>query len=280
MNSTLKLARRAAGAIYRQLNPSPAAAALRRLEEAASSVPRRTPGRIAVLDYDLEYCDLLSFCPQFDEIFVKNGLEFQTSTGSPRILDCGANIGAASLFFKRHYPGARITAFEADPELCAMTKRNLERNGAVDVEVVHAALWTSNGQISFRAEGSDSGMIDGLAGVVDAKTVPVPSLRLRDVIERDRVDLLKLDIEGAEGAVLADCLPVLDRVNAMVIDLHEFDPRDRQSPAVFECLTRAGFVYALDDLLGQPWRPPLASPASPFPGMPLVWTMTVRAWRE
>src|ERR1043166_2883430 len=103
MNSTLKLARRAAGAIYRQLNPSPAVAALHRLEEAASSVPRRTPGRITVLDYDLEYCDLLSFCPQFDEIFVKRGLEFQTQSASPRILDCGAPIGAASLFFKRRY---------------------------------------------------------------------------------------------------------------------------------------------------------------------------------
>jgi hypothetical protein len=123
-------------------------------------------------------------------------------------------------------------------------------------------------------------MIDGLAGVVDARSVSVPSLRMRDVLARERIDLLKLDIEGAEDAVLADCEPVLDRVNAIVMDLHEFDPRDRQSSRVFECLTRAGFVYSVDDLLGQHWRPPLASPRSPFPGTPLVWTMTVRAWRE
>ena len=280
MNSTLKFARRAAGAIYRQINPSPEVAALRRLEAAAGSVPRRTPGRISLLDYDLEYADLLSFCPQFDEIFVKHGLEFQTTSASPRILDCGANIGAASLFFKQRYPAARITAYEADPELAAMTKRNLDRNGAGDIEVVQAALWTSNGHVTFRAEGSDSGMVDGLAGTVDARGVTVPSLRMRDVLEREHIDLLKLDIEGAEGPVLFDCEPVLDRVGAMVIDLHEFDPRDRQSPRVFDCLTRAGFVYALDDLLGQHWRPPLASPRSAFPGTPLVWTMTVRAWRE
>jgi hypothetical protein len=73
---------------------------------------------------------------------------------------------------------------------------------------------------------------------------------------------------------------VLDRVGAIVMDVHEFDPRDRQSPRVFECLSRAGFVYAVNDLVGQPGRAPLASPASPFPGTPLVWTMTVRAWRE
>jgi FkbM family methyltransferase len=280
MSGTLKRARRAAGEIYRQLNPSPEAAALKRLEAAADSAERRTPGRIAVLDYDLEYADLLSFCPQFDAIFIKRELDFQAASSTPRILDCGANIGAASLYFKRHYPGARITAYEADPELYAMTKRNLERNGAAAVEVVHAALWTSTGQVTFRAEGSDSGMIDGLSGAVDAASVSVPSLRMREVLERERIDLLKLDIEGAEGAVLADCEPVLDRVNAIVMDVHEFDPRDRQSPRFFECLSRAGFVYGVDDLVAQRWRSPLASQASPFPGTPLVWTMTVRAWRE
>jgi FkbM family methyltransferase len=279
MNSTLRFARRAAGAIYKQLNPAPEVAAWRRLDAMAGSVPRYTPGSVRVLDYDLEYADLLSLCPQFHEIFVTRVLKFRSAGATPRILDCGANIGAASLFYKREYPGARITAYEADPVLCAMTKRNLERNGAADVEVVHAALWTSNGRVTFRAEGSDSGMIDGLAGAVDAKGVTVPSLRMRDVLERDRIDMLKLDIEGAECAVLEDCEPVLDRVTAIVMDLHEFDPRDRQSPRVFECLTRAGFVYSIDDLLHQHSRQPLGGDDAPFPGMPLVWTMTVRAWR-
>jgi hypothetical protein len=123
-------------------------------------------------------------------------------------------------------------------------------------------------------------MIGGLSGAVDGTSVTVPSVRLREVLERDRIDLLKLDIEGAEGAVLADCAPVLDRVDAIVMDLHEFDPHDRQSPKIFEGLSRAGFVYAADDLVAHGWRQPLASPASPFPGTPLVWSMTVRAWRE
>ncbi len=283
MNPTLKFMRRAAGAIKRQLKPTPEVAAWQHAESVAATVPRRTPGRIALLDYDIEYADLLSFCPQFHEIFVDRGLEFHATTASPRILDCGANIGAASLFFKRQYPNARITAYEADPDLCAMTRRNLERNGASDVDVVHAALWTSTGNVTFLAEGSDSGMIGGLAGAgegLPVKTVTVPSLRLRDVLSEDRVDLLKLDIEGAEGAVLDDCAPVLDRVGAIVMDLHEFDATDRQSPRVFECLSRAGFVYSVDDLLGQHWRPPVAAPDSPFPGVPLVWSMTVRAWRE
>jgi FkbM family methyltransferase len=250
------------------------------LETLSARTPRHTAGRVRVVGLDLEYADLLSFCPQFDEIFVHKGLVFRTPSSSPRILDCGSNIGAASLFFRRQYPGARVTAYEADPDLYAMTKRNLERNGAADVDVVHAALWTSTGTVTFRAEGSDSGMIDGLAGMVDAKAVTVPSLRLRDVLANDRVDLLKLDVEGAELPLLEDCLPVLDRVNAIIMDLHEFDPADRQSARVFDCLTRAGYVYSPDDMLLQHWRPPLSADSSPFPKTPLVWTMTVRAWRQ
>jgi FkbM family methyltransferase len=279
MNATAKLIRRAAGAAYRQLFPSPEMAAWRNADQLAGTIPRHTSGTIRMLDYELRYADLLSFCPQWHDIFVQGALEFRAPSESPRILDCGANVGLASLFFKRRYPAARITAYEADPALFAIAHANLLANGAPDVEIVNAALWTSDGRVIFRAEGTDSGMIDGLAGAVDGSAVEVQSLRLRDILAGGRIDLLKLDIEGAEDAVLADCEPVLDRVDAIVMDLHEFDPSVRQAPRVLELLTRAGFVYAVDEFVPQPWRPPVSSSETPFPGKALVWSMTVRAWR-
>ena len=235
-----------------------------------------------MLDYELQYSDLLSFCPQWHDIFIDGALEFNSESAAPRILDCGGNVGLASLFFKRRFPHARITAYEADPALFAMLKGNLAANRASDVEAVHAALWTTNGRVTFRAEGSDSGMISTLAGAINATAVDVPSLRLHDIIAAEtngRIDLLKLDIEGAEDAVLSDCEPVLGRIGAIVMDLHEFAPADRQAPRVLELLTRNGFTYAVDEFVPQPWRPPVAPPAAPFPGKALVWTMTVRAWR-
>jgi FkbM family methyltransferase len=277
--SATKLIRRAAGAAYRQFFPTPEIAAWRHADQMAGTIPRHTAGSIRMLDYELQYTDLLSFCPQWHDIFVQGALEFQAPSASPRILDCGANIGLASLFFKRRYPAARITAYEADPSLFAIARANLSANGALDVEMVNAALWTSAGRVTFRAEGADSGMIDGLAGAVDGSAVDVPSLRLHDVLAAERIDLLKLDIEGAEGAVLADCEPVLDRVAAIVMDLHEFDPCVRQAPRVLELLTRAGFVYAVDEFVPQLWRPPVSASSTPFPGKALVWSMTVRAWR-
>jgi FkbM family methyltransferase len=279
MSAATKLIRRAAGAAYRQLFPTPEMAAWRHADDLARTIPRHTAGSIRMLDYELQYADLLSFCPQWHDIFVQRALEFRAKSDAPRVLDCGANIGLASLFFKRRYPAARITAYEADPALFAIASGNLAANGAGDVELVNAAVWTSAGRVTFRAEGTDSGMIDGLAGGVAGRAVDVASLRLRDILAGDRLDLLKLDIEGAEDAVLADCEPVLDRVDAIVMDLHEFDPTVRQAPRVLDRLTRAGFVYAVDEFVPQPWRPPVTASDTPFPGRALVWSMTVRAWR-
>ena len=96
----------------------------------------------------------------------------------------------------------------------------------------------------------------------------MPSLRLRDILDRRErpIDLLKLDIEGAEDAVLADCEPVLDRVGAIVMDLHEFDPADAAGAARPRTAHPCGFVYAVDEFVPQPWRPPVAPPTTPFPG--------------
>ena len=279
MKGTLRRAQRKVGAIRRRLFEKPEERAWRRAWHQAETTPRFTPGTIRMLDYDIRYSDLLSFCPQWQDIFVKRVLAFESAAPSPRILDCGANVGLASLFFRRLYPAARITAFEADPSLFQMLDANLKANGAAAVETRHAAIWTSTGTLTFRCEGSDSGMVDSLPGAVDGASTTVPSLRLRDLLEEGPVDLMKLDIEGAEDVVLADCEPMLHRVEALVMDLHEFDAATRQAPRVLERLTRAGFIYAVDDFVALPWREPRSGAESPFPGRALQWAMTVRAWR-
>ena len=279
MRGTLRRAGRKAVAIRRRMFPSPEMAAWRRAWHKAETTPRFIHGRIRMMDYDLRYSDLLSFCPQWEDIFVRRALDFDVRTSGPRILDCGANIGLASLFFKRRYPEARITAFEPDPALFAMLCANVAANGAADVETRQAALWTTAGTLTFRCEGSDSGMVAALPGAIAGESTTVASVRLRDLLAAEPIDLLKLDIEGAEDAVLADCEPVLDRVGAIVMDLHEFDASCRQAPRVLERLTRLGYTYAIDQFVALPWRPPVAPVGSPFPGKALSWAMTVRAWR-
>src|SRR5438045_4004967 len=61
-----------------------------------------------------------AFLAQWNAIWERGHYAFSTTNPAPRILDCGANVGLASLYWKRTHPGARITAFEADPKIAAM----------------------------------------------------------------------------------------------------------------------------------------------------------------
>lgn len=271
--------RRAAGVAKRWLLPPPEVAAWRHACRQAEVVPRFTAGHIRLMDYDLRYTDLLSVCPQWEDLFVHQTLRFVARRPAPRILDCGANLGLATLYFKRLYPQARITAYEADPALYAVLAENLQRNGAPDVHAVHSAVWTHNGTINFRCEGADSGAIDAVAGNLGGAVHTVPSVRLRDMVAEESIDLLKLDIEGAELDVLSDCRDALHSVDAVLLDLHEFDPGRRTTADVLDILARAGFTYSLDALTPLPWRAPVAPAHSPFAGRALCWALLVRAWR-
>ena len=132
------------------------------------------------------------------------------------ILDCGSNVGISALYFKSIFPQARITCFEADPAIAEILKRNLKSNGAADVVVHQKAVWTHSNGVSFGAEGADGGSVqDG------GNTVFVPSVRFKEILQQfDRVDLLKVDIEGAEVEVLSDCSEELHRVKYLYVEYH------------------------------------------------------------
>ena len=98
-------------------------------------------------------------CPQWHDIFIDGALEFHTEsarTADPRLRGqrrSGQSVLQATVSIRC----ASREAYEADPALFAMLKSNLAAHRASDVEAVHAALWTTNGRVTFRAEGSDFG---------------------------------------------------------------------------------------------------------------------------
>jgi FkbM family methyltransferase len=257
--------------------PTPERAVLQQLEWRAVHEPRRRGGQVTVPPYRFEYVDAMSTWPQWDDIFIHQSLYFDTDVPSPRILDCGANIGLASIYFKRRHPRAKLTAFEADPRLASICRSNLAANEATEqVDVEQAAVWTAQGMLEFICEGTDSGAIALLDEPVQGSVMAVRSVRLRDWLDQP-VDLLKLDIEGAELAVLEDCRDRLCNVRAMCVEVHESNAGKRKTGAIFDLLTGAGYVFDARALTPLPWRSPQVQ--SPFKDPSLNWVITVRAWR-
>jgi FkbM family methyltransferase len=258
--------------------PTPEEAAWRRLiDYAETAEPGKTAHRLRVLDLDLEFPDPSALASQWHDTFVRETLAVTFETDAPRVLDCGAHVGLVSLWIKRRWPAARITAFEPDPEIAAMLRRNLQRNNAADVEVVEAAAWKAAGTVTFLATATDAGAIDDVAAGAGGRACQVAAVRLRDWLH-EPVDLLKLDIEGAELDVLDDSGEALSSVRRVHLEVHDFDTRRRLLPRCLLQLEAADFTYALSNLGSAVWRDGVG-PSGPFAQAVPSWVVCVRAWR-
>ena len=171
-----------------------------RILDRLRTMNRFVGGEVRVFGWELAYVDGPSLWSCLDVIVGKRWNDFSAESDSPVIIDCGANIRVSVLNCKRLYPGARIVAFEPDPMFLPVLKSNLARNGAGDVVVVEAAAWTTNRNVPFFCEGANgSRVIQGHESY--PKSISVRSVDPSAYLD-DPVDLVKMDIEGAEFEVI------------------------------------------------------------------------------
>ena len=164
------------------------------------------PNPVELFGYKISFLDPGSFRYLVDEIFLDAPYFFQAETETPLIFDCGSNIGMSILFFKKLYPKARIVAFEPDPFTFAALSTNISQNHLSEVQLHQAALGKFDGEIEFFRDActqSSSLMMSTVRERHDGPSIKVPALKLSTFIT-SAVDLLKIDVEGAEFAVLTD----------------------------------------------------------------------------
>jgi FkbM family methyltransferase len=236
--------------------------------------PRHIPGQFALPFGTVEYVDGRSFAYQFEDIFVRHIYDFESDRPNPLILDCGGNVGLSPIWFKRRYPSSRVVVFEADPEIAAVMERNLKAFHLDDVEVVKAAVWSASGRVRFARDGADGGRIGSEAAE------EVPAVRLADRIT-GTVDLLKMDIEGAEFEVLADLCQTgkIRHVRRLICEAHSRDGNAGTVRAMLDGLAQNGFRVCFNharpapDLGGEP-QP------TPFPTVTDgKWLLEFYAWQ-
>lgn len=137
------------------------------------------------------------------------------------ILDVGANLGDLTVHFLRRFPGARVFAFEPHPENVVQLR---SRVGCVDgVTVVEAAVGAEAARLSlFVREGTVNhslveSEVDEVRGVLTVDVVSLDDFTGHHGI--DTVDLLKVDVEGAELAVLDGAESILSRGRVRAVQI-------------------------------------------------------------
>jgi FkbM family methyltransferase len=137
------------------------------------------------------------------------------------ILDLGANIGLTSAWFRGRYPAARIVAVEPDPDTFAKLERNLGGDDAVTL--VQAAVAGEPGEVDlFRPPGYSitSSISEAHADVGSSTRVRACTIdELCAEHGLGQLDLLKLDVEGAELDAL-DGFRHLDDVGTIIGEVH------------------------------------------------------------
>jgi FkbM family methyltransferase len=168
--------------------------------------------------YKIAFRDSRVFLVSINELFVNEFYKFRPISDRPRIIDCGSYIGTSILYFKINYPNAVITGFEPDETNYSIVKSNLEAWNFSDTSLTNAAIWINNESISFHSKGSMASRIE--TGIYDEnKKKTVKCIRLRDLLNEE-IDFLKIDIEGAEHAVLKDCSDKLINVKNLFVEYH------------------------------------------------------------
>ena len=160
----------------------------------------------------------------------------------PVIVDAGANVGAASAWFANQYPDAAIVAIEPDPGNAAMIRTNLGDLG--QVTILEAAIGATPGFVStVPAETAWAIQTERASAGIPVVTVK----QAVDRVERGRLFIAKIDIEGFEEDLFASETDWIDEAELVIVEPHDWMlPARRTSRNMQREMGRRSFAMLLN----------------------------------
>jgi FkbM family methyltransferase len=235
-------------------------------------------GVASMLGATYVYSKRASLYGMFREIFIDQNYYIPPTEAPLTIIDCGTNIGVSLLYFRTQAPNATITAFEPNPHTYQMVQTNVETNN-LNVTIHPVGLGNKKTTATFYTDVNDLASQSGsTTGHLATKNYELTSLMVS--IEplssyiTGPVDILKLDVEGAEGAVIAELAAsnALQHIKQIFIEYH-FDGVHTMYPLgeMLSVLERAGFTYAINSQIALPYTIPSAA---------VCFSYKIIAWRN
>lgn len=200
--------------------------------------------KLAAYPYPIKIRRRSSDFAVFEEVLLRFGYRFKTNIPyTPNtIIDCGANIGMSSIFFKSLYPDAQIIAVEPEESNFKLLQENL--SNYTNIHCLNSGIWSKDTYISVNDLNSTN---YGFSFHESASQIPnsVKAYSIESVMKKynvDCIDILKIDIESAEKKVFeSDCDYWLSRTRMMVVELHD-RMLDGCSEAFFRTMAKYNFT--------------------------------------
>ncbi len=160
-------------------------------------------------------------CHTIVDIFVRKLYDAHAQRVS-RVLDLGANIGLATLFFASKFPDAQFACVEPSPENCAVLLEVLLQNH-IRATVVEAAIGIESGEAELFMGADPTGYSLVPPSASACRRRVVRQIDMASLLQRlgwGQVDLLKIDIEGYEAKLLRNRAEWLTSVRHIVGEAH------------------------------------------------------------
>lgn len=159
----------------------------------------------------------------FTQIFIRDELNIQLDEAPDVIIDGGANIGLATLYLKTRYPDATVIAIEPERSNFELLVENTR--GYNDVFCLNNGIWNRNCRLRIVDNGDGNASFTTTElGDDETATEVIDAITISDVISRfhlDRLNLVKLDIEGSEKAVFeANHEEWLSKTDHVIVEIH------------------------------------------------------------
>lgn len=182
--------------------------------------------------------------PTFQKVFLEGEYDIDLGFAPRLIVDGGANVGYASVYFAQRFPDALVLAVEPEPGNFRLLTSNTE--AYPNIRCFNHALWPRRACLSIEnpSGNADAFFVQETTGRTSPQVVSTISIpELLDQAGAESIDLLKLDVEGAEKELFEDeaAQRWIARTRAVIVELH-----DRFKPGCTQAVERA--------LASQPFR--------------------------
>lgn len=157
----------------------------------------------------------------FEQVFIEQQYRFPEKFTQPVkwIIDAGANIGMASVYFANKYPEAKIISIEPDVNNFALLQKNT--TGYSKITCLHAALWDKEEMLDI---GNKTQLSAGYIVEPTSNNKGIPGLTINGIIKEygiDNLSIVKIDIEGAEKEVFSSATEWLSKTTCVIVELHD-----------------------------------------------------------
>jgi FkbM family methyltransferase len=181
----------------------------------------------------------------FKQVFLEDQYNFHIPFIPATIIDGGANIGLASVYFAHRFPQASIVAIEPSQENFQVVEKNIA--GCTKVKAKLGGIWNDNTHLAIvNAKDNDNAF---MVEEVEASTQgSIPAYSIGSIVQEmnwSTIDLLKLDIEGSEKEVFEKNYESwLPHTKMIIIEVHDH-MRKGAAKSVFAAMNKYNFSFSM-----------------------------------